>query len=67
MTTLKYFIAVWIFGVIAFGYIFLFKHLPIVGIDYVLNNIWFYILVVITGTLLVGLFYVLCLICEEHN
>ena len=59
-----------IFGFIAgistasFGWIFWFKHLPLVGWNYVLQHWVFYALMIVAGTSIMGIFFGMAKVCE---
>ena len=55
---LVYFVT-YVLGLLFFGYIFLFRHVPNVGWDYVANNWWFYVIGLIAGTCIFFLFYMI--------
>ena len=59
-----------IFGLMAgiftasFGWIFLFKHIPLVGWDYVFEHWVSYALILVAGTGTMFLFYAMAKVCE---
>lgn len=53
-----------VISTVSFGWIFLFKHIPLVGWDYVLQHWVFYALILVAGTGSMFLFYAMAKVCE---
>lgn len=74
MSVNKIFGFIGVISTASFGWIFLFKHLPLVGWDYVFQHWVIYALMIASGTGIMFLFYamakvceILSIQCEDHN